>query len=74
MPIPQPKPGQDEDSYMNTCMSFLKDEGKGDHKQRVAICLNTWRRKGEEKIMDLLTKIDMFTEEEGMECPEGQHY
>lgn len=70
MPIPKPSKGQSKDDYMGQCMSFLKDEDKFDsHEQRVAVCLDTWRRNNEDT---LLSRINIMLEEE--DCPEGHVY
>lgn len=42
MPIPQKKKNEKEGDYMGRCMEFMKDE-KYPQKQKVAICLNTFR-------------------------------
>jgi hypothetical protein len=42
MPIPKPKSKENEGDYMGRCMEFMKDE-KYPQKQKVAICLNTFR-------------------------------
>ena len=42
MPIPSPKDNEKQDKYMGRCMEFMKDE-KYPQKQKVAICLNTYR-------------------------------
>ena len=42
MPIPQKKNNEKEGDYMGRCMEFMKDE-KYPQKQKVAICLNTFR-------------------------------
>jgi hypothetical protein len=42
MPIPKPKSKEKEGDYMGRCMEFMKDE-KYPQKQKVAICLNTYR-------------------------------
>ena len=42
MPIPKPKDKEKEGDYMGRCMEFMKDE-KYPQKQKVAICLNTFR-------------------------------
>ena len=42
MPIPQRKKNEKESDYMGRCMEFMKDE-KYPQKQKVAICLNTFR-------------------------------
>jgi hypothetical protein len=42
MPIPNPKDNEKQDKYMGRCMEFMKDE-KYPQKQKVAICLNTFR-------------------------------
>lgn len=42
MPIPKPKGKEKEGDYMGRCMEFMKDE-KYPQKQKVAICLNTFR-------------------------------
>lgn len=42
MPIPSKKNNEKEGDYMGRCMEFMKDE-KYPQKQKVAICLNTFR-------------------------------
>jgi hypothetical protein len=42
MPMPQPKKNEKQNDYMGRCMEFMKDE-KYPQKQKVAICLNTFR-------------------------------
>ena len=42
MPIPNPKDNEKQNKYMGRCMEFMKDE-KYPQKQKVAICLNTYR-------------------------------
>jgi hypothetical protein len=42
MPIPKPKSKEKEGDYMGRCMEFMKDE-RYPQKQKVAICLNTYR-------------------------------
>lgn len=42
MPIPEKKKNEKEGDYMGRCMEFMKDE-KYPQKQKVAICLNTFR-------------------------------
>jgi len=42
MPIPSRKKNEKEGDYMSRCMEFMKDE-KYPQKQKVAICLNTFR-------------------------------
>ena len=42
MPIPSPKDNEKQNDYMGRCMEFMKDE-KYPQKQKVAICLNTFR-------------------------------
>ena len=59
MPIPQPKKNEKENDYMGRCMEFIKDE-KYPQKQKVAICLNTFR--GPQKKAKGEIEID-FTEE-----------
>lgn len=71
MPIPKPSKGQSKSDYMSKCMSFLKDEGKGDQKQRVAICLDTWRRNNEDA---LVSKMNLMLQEQDEECPPGKVY
>jgi len=42
MPIPSKEKNEKEGDYMGRCMEFMKDE-KYPQKQKVAICLNTFR-------------------------------
>jgi len=45
MPIPNPKKNEKQNDYMGRCMDFLskEDRTKRPQKQKVAICLNTYR-------------------------------
>jgi len=45
MPIPNPKENEKQNDYMGRCMDFLskEDRTKRPQKQKVAICLNTYR-------------------------------
>lgn len=72
MPVPKPSKGQSKSDYMSECMSFLKDEGKGDHEQRVAICLDTWRRNNEDTLLSRMNLI--LQEQEEKECPPGKKW
>jgi hypothetical protein len=42
MPMPQPKKNEKQNNYMGRCMDFLSKEERP-QKQKVAICLNTYR-------------------------------
>ena len=42
VPIPEKKDNEKQNDYMGRCMEFMKDE-KYPQKQKVAICLNTYR-------------------------------
>ena len=42
VPIPEKKDNEKQNDYMGRCMKFMKDE-KYPQKQKVAICLNTFR-------------------------------
>ena len=44
MPVPEPKPDESKDDFMERCVSFLIDEGT-DNEQAVAICYNQWRER-----------------------------
>ncbi len=83
MPIPEPKSGEEQDAYMGRCMSFMKGEKDKfkTQEQRVAICLNTFRRKSE----DVIGKIDRLLEAVVVgdvgkkiagdrQCPKGQRW
>ena len=83
MPIPEPKSGEEQDAYMGRCMSFMKGEKDKfkTQEQRVAICLNTFRRKSE----DVIGKIDRILEAVVVgdvgkkiagdrQCPKGQRW
>ena len=61
MPIPKPTAGQKESDYMSVCMNFLdKEKSKyPEHKQRVAICLSTYRRANESND-DILKRLDQM--------------
>jgi len=61
MPIPKPSSGQSESDFMSVCMTFLdKEKSKyPEHKQRVAICLETYRRKNESDD-DLIKRLEMM--------------
>lgn len=45
MPMPQPKKNEKQNDYMGRCMDFLSKEERTNRpqKQKVAICLNTYR-------------------------------
>lgn len=46
MPIPKPKNGEDRDTFVSRCISTVKDEDPNrPHKQIIAICFESWRRK-----------------------------
>lgn len=59
MPIPKPKPQEDESAYVSRCMSAIGGE-YDDQAQAVAICYSTYRRgemqkmSGQEKINSML--------------------
>lgn len=44
MPVPKPKPGEDEGKFMGRCVPMLTGEGKPQD-QAVAICLGTFRQR-----------------------------
>jgi len=44
MPLPKPKKYEREKKFINRCM-INKETQKYPQKQRVAICLMTWRKK-----------------------------
>lgn len=56
MPIPQKKKNEKEGDYMGRCMEFMKDE-KYPQKQKVAICLNTFR--GPQKRANAEVELDI---------------
>jgi len=62
VPIPKPKPNEDEEKFISRCMSnnTMKSEFPK-HKQRLAICYSQFRRKKEkvEITPSLLEKIVM---------------
>lgn len=60
MPIPQKRKDEKEGDYMGRCMEFMKDE-KYPQKQKVAICLNTYRNPKKKSSANTL-EID-FTEQ-----------
>lgn len=60
MPIPQKRKNEKEGNYMGRCMEFMKDE-KYPQKQKVAICLNTYRNPKKKSSANTL-EID-FTEQ-----------
>ena len=77
MPIPTPKSGQSQDDYMSVCMSFLKKEGSKypEQKQKVAICLSTYRKKNESDydiVKRLETMINDTTCTGDVALPQGQ--
>jgi HK97 family phage prohead protease len=43
MPIPKPHAGESRSDFMGRCMSAVADEFDS-QEQRVAVCMNTWRR------------------------------
>jgi len=63
MPIPEPKPGEEKDNYISSCIAFFIDEGK-DKEQAAAICYSKWEKRNEEKV-DKHMKFYDFLEEEG---------
>jgi hypothetical protein len=77
MPIPQPKSGQKESDYMSVCMTFLDGEKSKypEHKQRVAICLSTYKRANESD-NDILKRLEMMindtTVTTDVALPQGQ--
>lgn len=45
MPLPVPRKGESQDSFVSRCMSFLDREGSSlTREQRIAACFDTWRR------------------------------
>lgn len=82
MPIPKPKPQEDESAYVSRCMSAIGGE-YDDQAQAVAICYSTYRRgemqkmSGQEKINAMLAFNHDFRgiklAEDGLEgaCWEG---
>ncbi len=58
MPLPKPKKDEEESAYMGRCMSFLADEDRP-NEQKVAMCLTTFRSKGEESQAELVNKMDV---------------
>jgi len=44
MPIPVPKEDANGNPDLGECIRFLRKEGYTDSKQRVAICLNVYRK------------------------------
>jgi len=82
MPIPKPKPQEDESAYVSRCMSAIGGE-YDDQSQAVAICYSTYRRgemqkmSGQEKINSMLAFNHDFRgiklAEDGLEgaCWEG---
>lgn len=65
MPIPQKKKNEKEGDYMGRCMEFMKDE-KYPQKQKVAICLNTYRgpqKKAKAEIELDINNKDVLNEE-----------
>jgi hypothetical protein len=43
MPVPKPKEGEDQSSFMKRCMTEVSKNKERSNDQNVAICLNTWR-------------------------------
>lgn len=43
MPIPKPKPAEDQNTYVSRCMSAISDE-YDTNEQAVAICISTYQR------------------------------
>jgi hypothetical protein len=60
MPIPQKRKNEKEGDYMGRCMEFMKDE-KYPQKQKVAICLNTYR--GPQKKAKAEIELDINNQE-----------
>jgi hypothetical protein len=65
MPIPQKKDKEKEGDYMGRCMEFMKDE-KYPQKQKVAICLNTFR--GPQKKAKAEIEVDINNKEISIEA------
>lgn len=60
MPIPKVKDKEKQNDYMGRCMEFMKDE-KYPQKQKVAICLNTYR--GPQKKAKAEIELDINNQE-----------
>lgn len=73
MPIPEKKPGEDQDTYMGRCMSFMKGEKEKypTQEQRVAICLNTFRGGKPRSESNVIEKIDNILNEAAPKYKEG---
>lgn len=69
MPIPQKKKNEKEGDYMGRCMEFMKDE-KYPQKQKVAICLNTYR--GPQKKAKAEIEIDFSEDIRNMKKEEAK--
>lgn len=80
MPIPSPRSNEEQNKYMKRCMTWMSknnefeegNTGEETQKQRVAVCLNTWRGRGDTKI-DKQIRIDRgeikdwaYNEEDGV--------
>jgi ATP-dependent protease ClpP protease subunit len=58
MPLPKPRPGQDKDEFINSCMeNTLMNEEYPDQKQRVAVCNSIWREKDKDMEEKAVLKI-----------------
>lgn len=42
MPLPRPRPGEDQNSFISRCIPAVMREGK-DQEQAAAICFDLWR-------------------------------
>jgi hypothetical protein len=63
MPMPQPKKNEKQNDYMGRCMDFLSKEERTERpqKQKVAICLNTYR--GPQKKAKAEIELDINNQE-----------
>lgn len=64
MPIPEPKPGEEKNKYLSSCIALLIDEGK-EQDVAAAICYDKWEKRNEEKVNKYMKFYD-FLEEEGI--------
>ena len=63
MPLPKPRAGEEQNSFVSRCVSFVVDEGtvpntEAGRKQAVAMCYSTWRdAKKSEDIINTLGEL-----------------
>lgn len=68
MPLPKPKPGEDESKFISRCVSFVFNEGTlrgkpmnpnsaADRKRATAACYTTWRSKSYDEMQKCINEL-----------------